>query len=29
VLAITSPSPVQELEELARTLDKRLKDALD
>lgn len=29
VLAITSPSPVQELEDLARTLDKRLKDALE
>jgi hypothetical protein len=29
VLAIGSPSPVQELEDLARTLDQRLKDALD
>jgi hypothetical protein len=29
VLAITSPSPVQELEELARTSDERLRDALE
>jgi len=29
VLAITSPSPIQELEDLARTTDERLKDALE
>ena len=29
VFAVTSPSPVGELEDLARTLDKRLKDALE
>jgi hypothetical protein len=29
MLAVTSPSPVQELEDLARKLDERLKDALE
>ena len=29
VLAVTSPSPVDELEELARKLDERMKDALE
>ena len=29
VLAVGSPSPVQELEDLARTLDERMKDALE
>jgi hypothetical protein len=29
VLAVNSPSPVDELEDLTRTLDERLKDALE